>query len=466
MSHRDPAERARAGRDARKRVPHGDHARVGVLGRRDPVAVLAEQNASRLEELVPYRHSRMLVSPFSFFRGAAAVMAGDLASTPVSGLQVQLCGDAHLANFGLFASPDRTLVFDINDFDETYPGPWEWDVKRLMTSLVVAGRDNGFSQKATRRIVVAATRRYCDAMRGFASMGNLALWRTRVDLDEARRLLGADLDDEVVARIQQAAAKARTRDHLRALSKLTEVVDGRRRIRADPPLLVPARHLAPHLADEDVEAFVHEVLTEYARTLDPGQRLLVESYDYVDLARKAVGVGSVGTRCWVVLMRGRDDDDPLLLQVKEAQPSVLARHLAAPPGVPEHDGQRVVVGQRVMQAASDPFLGWHRSTGLDGHTRDFYVRQLHDWKGSARIGSMSPKLLRLYAELCAWTLARAHARSGDRIALAAYLGGGRGMAEALTEFAHHYAAVNEHDHERFVAATQSGRLPVSESAAS
>jgi uncharacterized protein (DUF2252 family) len=398
----------------------------------------------------------MAASPFAFYRGAAAVMAGDLAGTPDSGLHVQLCGDAHLANFGLFASPERALLFDINDFDETYPGPWEWDVKRLAASLVVAARENDFSNKQTQKVVMAAVRRYRDAMSSFADMGNLAVWYSRVDAEEARRLLSDQLDSHLRKRLDKSVAKARSRDHLRAFNKLTEVVDGQRRIAGDPPLVVPVSQLAADLRRDEVESTVDGILRVYAASLGPGQRELVRSYTFVDMARKVVGVGSVGTRCWIVLMRGRDDGDPLFLQVKEAQESVLARHLAPSPH--ETEGERVVAGQRIMQAASDVFLGWHRTTGLDGKTRDFYVRQLHDWKGAATIETMAPKGLRLYAEVCAWTLARAHARSGDRIAIAAYLGDDDRLPQAFADFANAYADLNEQDHATFSAAVASGVL--------
>ena len=456
MSTQDPRARARTGEEARARVPPEAHAELSTAGRPGAVRVLADQAGTRVPELVPIRHTRMTASPFAFFRGAAAVMAGDLSGTPVSGLDVRLCGDAHLANFGMFASPERALLFDINDFDETYPGPWEWDVKRLTASLVVAGRENSFSGKQTRKVVVAAVRRYRDAMAAFAALGNLAVWYSRMDVEKAQRLLGDQLDPRIRKNLDRSVTRARRRDHLRALDKLTELVDGRRRIVADPPLVVPVSQLAAGLRRDQVESTVEGILLEYATSLDPGLRQLVGSYTFEDMARKVVGVGSVGTRCWIVLMRGRDDEDPLFLQVKEAQESVLARHLGPNPHSTE--GERVVAGQRIMQAASDVFLGWHRTTGLDGRTRDFFVRQLHDWKGSATIETMSPKGLRLYAELCAWTLARAHARSGDRIAIAAYLGDDDDLPQAFADFAHFCADLNELDHATFSAAVAAGEL--------
>jgi uncharacterized protein (DUF2252 family) len=456
MSTEDPADRARTGLAARTRLPPEAHAEIGTAGRRSPVRVLADEVPARVPELVPIRHTRMAGSPFAFFRGAAAVMAADLAGTPVSGLDAQLCGDAHLANFGMFASPERTLLFDINDFDETCRGPWEWDLKRLAASLVVAGRGNGFSPTQTRKVVVAAVRAYRDAMASFAAMGNLAVWYSRVDVEQARRLLDAELDPRLRKRLTKSVAKARRRDHLRALGRLTEVVDGHRRIVGDPPLVVPVADLATDLRRDEVESRVEDILVQYAGTLGPGHRELVASYTFVDLARQVVGVGSVGTRCWLVLMRGRDDDDPLFLQVKQAQESALAPYVG--PGPHTTEGERVVAGQRLMQAASDVFLGWHRTTGLDGTVRDFYVRQLHDWKGSADIETLTPKGMRLYAGLCAWTLARAHARSGDRIALAAYLGDDDRLPQALADFAHTYADLNEQDHATFSAAVARGEL--------
>jgi AI-2 transport protein TqsA len=359
MSTQEPAVRAGIGHDARLRVPPEAHAQLSTGARAGPVRVLGEQARTRVPELVPIRHARMAASPFSFFRGAAAVMAADLAGTPVSGLDVQLCGDAHLANFGMFASPERTLLFDINDFDETHPGPWEWDLKRFAASLVVAGRDNDFSDRQTQKVVVAAVRTYRDAMTSFAAMGNLAVWYARMDVEEVRRQLAEELEPRNRRRLDTSIAKARSRDHLRALDKLTVLVDGRRRIVADPPLVVPLSDLAEDMGRDEVEHKVEEILQAYAATLGPGRAELVGSYTCQDVARKVVGVGSVGTRCWLVLMRGRDDHDPLFLQVKEAQESVLASHLG--PTRYGTEGERVVAGQRIMQAASDVFLGWHRT---------------------------------------------------------------------------------------------------------
>jgi uncharacterized protein (DUF2252 family) len=444
------------GSEARVRVSPESHAHLEIGGGRDAIGVVAAQLPPRLPELVPLRHTRMAASPFAFFRGAAAVMAADLARTPTSGLTTQLCGDAHLSNFGMFASPERRLMFDINDFDETIRGPWEWDLKRLAASLVVAGRENSFTDKQIRRTVWATVSRYRSAMATFAGMGNLDVWYARADIEMVQQHLAGDLTQQMSRRLDKAVAKARGRDHRHSLAKLTEVVDGRRRIVSDPPTVVPVADLVEGMRRDEIESTVRGLIEDYTASLQPGPRELVRSYRFVDMARKVVGVGSVGTRCWIVLLRGRDDSDPLFLQVKEALPSALAEHL----GVPHHghEGARVVTGQRLMQATGDPFLGWQRTTGLDGRTRDFYVRQLHDWKGSAVIERMVPKGMRLYGQLCAWSLARAHARTGDRIAIAAYLGEDDRILHALTEFALAYADVNESDHRAFRDAVDRGPL--------
>jgi uncharacterized protein (DUF2252 family) len=420
--------------------------------------VLAEQIPSRVPELVPLRHARMSASPFAFFRGAAAVMAGDLAGSPTSGITVQLCGDAHLSNFGLFASPERRLVFDLNDFDETLPGPWEWDVKRLAASLVIAARENGYSAKQTRKVVVSAVRRYQAAMTDFAGLGNLAVWYAAADVEAVRQRLAseAELDKSMAKRFEGTVKRARGRDHLRSLRKLTTTVDGRRRFVADPPLLVPLSEVVTDRPEETAVDDMRNLFHGYSETLEHGHRELLRSYEFLDMARKVVGVGSVGTRCWVALLQGRDANDPLLLQVKEAQPSVLGAHL--PPSIHHHQGTRVVAGQRLMQAASDIFLGWQTAEGTDGRRRDFYVRQLQDWKGSAQVETMVPKGMALYGQLCAWTLARAHARSGDRIAIAAYLGEDDAFAQAVGDYAEAYADRNEEDFARFAAALSEDEL--------
>ena len=454
-----PAERAARGKQARAAVPRDSHAMFDPgPGRPDPLGLLAEQAKARVPELVPVRWGRMMVSPFTYYRGAALPMAADLATTPVSGLAVQACGDAHLSNFGIFGSAERRLVFDVNDFDETLPGPWEWDVKRLAASMEVAARDNGFADKDRREIVTATVARYRQAMRGFAAMTNLDVWYAHADLDQVR----ADLQSQMQARqrklVDQAMAKARTRDSMQAVAKLTHLVDGRPRLIADPPLLVPIDELLPKQMDQAAfQAQITGLIAKYRRTLDTGRRFLLEQFEFADLARKVVGVGSVGTRCWIVLMLGRDGSDPLLLQVKEAEPSVLSRFAGASKYA--NQGQRVVAGQRLMQASSDIFLGWQRTeAGLDGKQRDFYVRQLRDWKFSMPIEIMVPRGLRMYGELCGWTLARAHARSGDRIAIAAYLGGSDVFDKAITRFAAAYADQNERDYNSLVRAVASGRI--------
>ena len=455
-----------AGRTAEKNraAALGAHTVVPADGDRpDPVDVLTAQSASRVPELVPIRHGRMLVSPFTFFRGAAAVMAADLARTPDSGLTCQLCGDAHLSNFGVFASPERRLVFDVNDFDETHPGPWEWDLKRLVASLVVAGRDNGFRRKVRAGIVLATVERYRQAMRRFAGMRHLEVWYARADVEELNVLIKDQLSRDRQKKFAAAQAKARTRDSMQAFRKLTTLVDGRRRIVADPPLLVPVGDLLPDTDRIELENQVRELLAGYAETLSADRRRLFRSFEFVDLARKVVGVGSVGTRCWVVLLSGRDQDDPLLLQVKEAPPSVLAGHVPDPPA-PEwgSEGERVVLGQRLMQASSDIFLGWQTIAGIDGQRRDFYVRQLRDWKGSAVVEAMDAEAMRVYGALCGWTLARAHARTGDRAAIAGHLGDDTVFDQVMVEFAEQYADRNEKDYELMAEAARTGRLAVLE----
>jgi uncharacterized protein (DUF2252 family) len=453
------AERAVKGKAARAEVPRDSHAVFDPApDRPDPVALLEGQGASRVPELVPVRYGRMMVSPFTYYRGAALPMASDLATTPVTGLAVQACGDAHLSNFGIFGSAERRLVFDVNDFDETLPGPWEWDIKRLAASLEVAARGNGYTGKQRRAIVAATVASYRQAMRGFAGMTNLEVWYAHADLDEFR----AQLDPRLAARqrkvVDKGMAKARTRDSMQEVGKLTRLVDGRPRIISDPPLLVPVDQLAPDELDRaGIEAQVAELLTKYRRTLETDRRVLLDQFEFCDLARKVVGVGSVGTRCWIALMLGRDGADPLFLQVKEAEASVLSRYVGA--SKQANQGQRVVAGQRLMQASSDIFLGWqHVPAGFDGKARDFYVRQLRDWKFSLDIDAMVPRGMRLYGELCGWTLARAHARSGDRIAIAAYLGASDAFDQAITQFAAAYADQNERDHQALVDAVASGRI--------
>ena len=452
------AERAALGKAARAEVPRESHAHFSPgPGRPDPVSLLEQQAASRIPELVPVRYARMAESPFSYFRGAALPMAADLAATPVSGLAVQACGDAHLSNFGLFASPERALVFDINDFDETLPGPWEWDVKRLAASLEVAARDNGFSAKDRLKIVLAAVGRYRRAMRLSAGMTSLDVWYTQINVEELREQLDPRLRARQRKAIDQGLAKARTRDSMQAAAKLTRMTRGKPRIIADPPLIVPLADLVPGQLEGSIESQLGELIGKYRRTLQSDRRILLDQYEFADIARKVVGVGSVGTRCWIVLLLGRDESDVLFLQVKEAEKSVLSAFAGASRHV--NQGQRVVAGQRLMQAASDIFLGWNRNEmGLDRKSHDFYVRQLRDWKFSADIGAMVPRGMRLYGELCGATLARAHARSGDRVAIASYLGGTDAFDRAIAEFATAYADQNEQDYKALLDAIESGRV--------
>ena len=428
--------------------------------RADPVAILEEQAKTRVPELVPVRYGRMLVSPFTFFRGAAAGMAADLAGTADSGLRVQLCGDAHLSNFGMFASPERSLVFDVNDFDETHPGPWEWDVKRLAASLEIAGRDNEFGRNKRRRAVLAAARGYQQAMAEFAGRKQLDVWYARADIEELQDTLKAGLKKARRKTFDKALAKARGRTSTRAFGRLTGLVDGERRILPDPPLVMPVRDLVPDIERVELEERFRGLLSGYRRTLQSDRRYLLDTFEFVDMARKVVGVGSVGTRCWIVLMRGRDADDPLFLQVKEAQRSVIAEYGRQPTAERVGEGRRVVHGQRFMQAVSDIFLGWQTAEGIDGRSRDFYVRQLADWKGSVVIEGLSAPELTAYGRLCGRTLARAHARTGDRIAIAAYLGEGEAFPEAVADFAALYADQNERDYAALEDARRTGRIPV------
>ncbi len=454
-----PAARAARGKEARAAVPRDSHAMFDPgPDRPDPLGLLAEQAKARVPELIPVRWGRMMVSPFTFYRGAALPMASDLATTPVSGLAVQACGDAHLSNFGIFGSAERALVFDVNDFDETLPGPWEWDVKRLAASMEVAARDNGFGGKDRREIVTATVARYRQAMRNFAGMSNLDVWYAHADMEQLRAQFESQLNVRQRKQVQKGLAKARTRDSMQELAKLTRIVDGRPRIISDPPLLVPIDELVPNETDRSAfAAQLSSLITKYGRTMETDRRFLLEQFEFVDIARKVVGVGSVGTRCWIILMLGRDDSDPLFLQVKEAEASVLSRFVGASKYA--NQGQRVVAGQRLMQATSDIFLGWQRTeAGLDGRPRDFYVRQLRDWKFSLAIETMVPRGLQMYGALCGWTLARAHARSGDRIAIAAYLGGSGVFDKAIAQFASAYADQNERDYKSLVDAVAAGRI--------
>jgi uncharacterized protein (DUF2252 family) len=458
VEHLSVAERTARGKAARAHAPRSGHALFEPAPERpDPIELLQRQARTRVPELLPIRYGRMLASPFAFYRGAAMIMASDLASTPRSGLSVQCCGDAHLSNFGVFASPERRLVFDVNDFDETLPGPWEWDVKRLAVSMMIAARQNGFAAKHARQVVLDTVAEYRTAMRRFATMTNLNVWYAHLDVDDTLRELGWQLHSKVVAQTSRALAHARTRDNMSAFSKLTRVTDGQVRIVADPPLIVPLDDLAQGSEREAMFDALHEQLRSYRATLEHDRRVLLEQYEICDFARKVVGVGSVGMRAWIALLLGRDGTDPLFLQIKQAEASVLEEFLG--PSGPHDHGKRVVNGQRLMQASSDIFLGWlHLQSGLDGQPGDYYCRQLRDQKGSAVIEQMTPKGMVSYGRMCGWTLARAHARSGDRIAIAAYLGRGSNFDRALVEFSRAYANQNERDYQALVAAVKAGRV--------
>jgi uncharacterized protein (DUF2252 family) len=452
-------ERVAAGKAAREKTPRSSHGQwEPAKGRKDPVKLLESQAKSRVPELVPIRYGRMLASPFTFFRGAAAIMAMDLAKTPQSGLRVQACGDAHLSNFGVFAAPDRRLVLDVNDFDETLPGPWEWDVKRLAASFEIAGRDREFTPKETRAAVLSTMREYREAMRGFAAMGNLDVWYARLDVDAVLAEVAEVADRKQMKAMERNVAKAHKKNSLKAFDRLVREVDGEPRIISDPPLLVPARELISDDQRHELEGRIQEMLGRYRESLKGDRRHLFDSYRFVDMARKVVGVGSVGTRAWVVLMMGRDGQDPLFLQAKEAEASVLEPH-AGPSEFGNH-GERVVEGQWLMQASSDILLGWLPAFGIDDKERDFYVRQLWDGKRSVEIETLPPKGLEVYGRVCGWTLARAHARSGDRIAIASYLGKSESFDQAIAEFSASYADQNELDYGALADAAKAGRVEV------
>jgi len=450
------ADRVARGKDARAVAPLESHAEFSPRPGRDPVGLLLGQAKSRVPELVPVRHGRMLVSAFTFYRGAALPMAADLAGTPASGLRVQLCGDAHLSNFGAFASPERRLVFDVNDFDETLPGPFEWDVKRLAASLAVAGRDSGFPAKARRKIALAAGEGYRTAMRGFAEQAFMDVWYAHVDIEPVVAEFRSQMKAKSYKEAQKMLAKAHTSDTMKALGKLTTMVDGQRRIISDPPMIVPIAEVFADVQADAIYKLIDTVLGKYRRTLQSDRRHLLEQFAMIQVARKVVGVGSVGTRAWVLLMDAADGVEPLFLQAKEAEPSVLAEYAGR--SQYNNQGERVVAGQHLMQAQSDIFLGWTRVTNpIDGVDRDFYVRQLKDWKFSVPIELMLPQGMALYARLCGWTLARAHARSGDRVALAAYLGGSAKFDQAIADFAETYADQNELDYAALQAAVKDGK---------
>lgn len=426
--------------------------------REDPVRILQRQAATRTPELVPIRYGRMLVSPFAFFRGGAAIMAADLSTTPVAGLRAQLCGDAHLLNFGIFDTPERSLSFGLNDFDETLPGPVEWDLKRLTVSIEIAGRDMGFSPAQRAHAVQATARAYREAMLEFAQMRNLDVWYARMPAEELRSRLSTLADKASAKEAGKRLEKALRRDHLHAFDRHLEVADGKPNFVSNPPVLIPAEELLVGEQRERYVEVIQDFLQKYRASLPPDRRTLIEGYRFVALARKVVGVGSVGTRAWVVLMQGRDADDPLLLQMKEAQPSVLAPYAGAT--TYESEGRRVVEGQRLMQAASDHLLGWYDLTALDNLTHDYYVRQLWDGKASIEVGRLTDKGLAVYGESCGWTLARGHARSGDRVALAAYVGEDSGFDQAIAAFSAAYADTNEVDHARLAEAAEAGEVEV------
>jgi uncharacterized protein (DUF2252 family) len=465
VAHPSVEERRARGKEARTRTPVSSHAGwAAAADRPDPVGLLEEQNVTREPDLVPVRHGRMLVSPFTFYRGAAKIMAADLKGTPVADLNTQLCGDAHLSNFGVFASPERRLLFDLNDFDETLPGPFEYDVKRMAASFTIAARHNGFTEADTRAATLASVTAYREGMAGFAEMGTMDIWYAHLAedqlLDAVRRAAKASISKKQAAKragktAQMTTVKARTRDSLQALSKLGEVVSGRYRIVSQPPIVVPVRDLQATygLSPDQAERAIHEQFRAYRASLRDDQRQLLERFELVDAARKVVGVGSVGTRAFIVLLQGRDQHDPLFLQVKEATSSVLEDPL--PKSRYKQHGERVVSGQRMMQAASDIFLGWTKGVDLNRH---YYWRQLRDMKGSADVESMAPVNLSFYAGICGWTLARAHARSGDPIAIARYLGGSDQFDRSITDFSQRYAEQNELDYQAFAKAIRSGRL--------
>jgi uncharacterized protein (DUF2252 family) len=493
ITHPSLADRRARGVDAGSTTPPSSHAGwKPATDRPDPVALLEEQNVTREQDLVPVRHGRMVVSPFTFYRGAARIMAADLAGTPTAGLNVQLCGDAHLSNFGAFASPERRLLFDLNDFDETLPGPFEWDVKRMAASFTIAARNNGLTTAEGKSVTLASVRAYREAMAQFAQMRTMDLWYAHVSEDDLRAAVarlaptghskkdgksskggkgkgakgshngGKAAHAEFAAAAKQGdktLRKAHTRDSLQALSKLGELVDGKYRIVSQPPVVIPARDLAAAygLTPEEMETTVHQQFREYRATLQNDRRHLLERFEIIDMARKVVGVGSVGTRAFIVLLQGRDPQDPLFLQVKEATRSVLEDHL--PKSKFQNPGERVVQGQRMMQAASDIYLGWTKGVQADRH---YYWRQLRDMKASALVDTMSAPVLEMYAGLCGWTLARAHARSGDPVAIAEYLGGNDDFDRSITDFSQRYADQNELDYQALVDAIKTGKVPAVE----
>ena len=456
VEHLSREERQARGKAARNDVSRESHAEFAPQVRLDPIDLLQEQAKARVPELGPIRYGRMAVSAFTFYRGGALIMAADLSTTPASGLMVQLCGDAHLSNFGMFGSPERQLVFDVNDFDETSVGPWEWDVKRLAASLEIAGRDDGFSDNQRRTAVLAGVNEYRKAMHSFADMTNLDVWYAHIDGEHVLPEIKAQTHPKRAKELDEALSKVRTRDSMQAFTKLTEEVDGEHRIVSRPPLIVPLDELLKGAERDAVERGLVAILGSYRKTLETDRRHLLDGFRFVEIARKVVGVGSVGLRDWIVLMLGIDDHDPLILQAKEADQSVVER-FAGKSGYANH-GQRVVAGQRLMQATSDIFLGWDRIIDVDGTRHDYYFRQLRDWKGSVEIDSLRPAGLAIYARLCGWALARAHARSGDRVAIASYLGKSDAFDHAIDEFSVTYADQNQRDYEALQAVIKQGTV--------
>ena len=450
----------------RENVPISTHAEwIPAEDRPDPVELLRSQGKTRVQALLPLRYERMSASAFTFFRGGALIMAQDLSATPSTGIRVQACGDAHISNFGLFSSPERRTVFDINDFDETLPAPWEWDIKRLATSVEICGIDNGLTKKERKRAVLACVRGYRESMAEYAEMGHLDVWYTHLDVDTMRDQVATDLDTKTAKDADKALAKAKGKNSTRAIRKLTEVVDGQLRIISDPPVVVPfgelitqtsSEHIAEHFDEQTLKHLMQAILAAYRSSLAPDKQDLMRGYTPVDMAHKVVGVGSVGTRAWIVVLQGADENDPLVLQIKEAQESVLERF--AGKSAYQHHGQRVVMGQRAMQTTSDLLLGWCRLPNERGRLTDYYVRQLWNGKGSIDLSLLSPEQLVTLAKECGKTLAHAHARTGDRFAIAAYLGDTDGFDRAVAKFARVYAKQNEADYLRFMEAYEEGGL--------
>lgn len=453
-------ERRKIGREVRESVPRDSLAHWDPpADRRDPVQLLMDQSDYRVQALVPIRYARMLSSEFAFYRGAAAVMASDLSYSPNTHMTVQICGDAHLVNFGGYAAPDRAFVFDVNDFDETLPGPFEFDLKRLVASFAVAGRDRQFDEATRAPIIQEVVRTYRSAIQTFSEMERMDVWYSRLTADDIEAEWGADVTKKMRKNFEKTVAKAQTKTSQRALQKLTVTSpDGTTSFDSNPPFMVPLSEVFGDEDREEAQAAVQSALVGYRRSLASDRRTLFSGYRVVDLARKVVGVGSVGTRCWVMLLTAdQDESDVLMLQIKQAFPSVYEAYLG-PSRSPQH-GQRVVEGQRVMQAASDILLGWTQVT-IKGQENDFYVRQMWDWKESADISTMDPDALKVYGQLCGWTLARAHARSGDRVALAGYLGSDDKFDKAMVAFAEAYADQNAKDYKALQDAASAGRIEV------